>query len=454
MPGLSITLETARNTLLNTQVEIQTASQNISNAENTSYARQKVILGSNPAIFTGAGWVGMGASVQNIIQTRDQFIDKRLLQSNSQESQCKTLSSQLSVAQTSFSDNGESGISQALGAFWDSWEALGQNPRGLPEQTGVMQSAQGLVDAINTTYKDLKGIADTDIPTGINDAITKADALIQQIADYNRQIVQSETPGYTANDLRDARYQALKDLSAIVPIQYSEDPNIPGYVNVSTTDGTSQIALVNHTQALSLHYDSTSQIITYDNPDGTAGTAANAFPGGSLGGLLIAQGRINNYIQSLTNFTTTLATQVNSQHNQGTGGTDVFTQDPAVLQPSQLLAVAPTFQIDQSTAEYDRAVNIADLQDQEFNFGDGTASFANYLANIQHTMGLDQQDAQSQASFNETLRTNLETQQQSVSGVSIDEEMVDLLKHQQVYQAAAKLIQQVNDLMNKLIDSV
>jgi flagellar hook-associated protein 1 FlgK len=84
----------------------------------------------------------------------------------------------------------------------------------------------------------------------------------------------------------------------------------------------------------------------------------------------------------------------------------------------------------------------------------GNATFSGYLSDIQQRIGIDVQNANSKSNFQEALRQQLEAQQQSVSGVSIDEEMVSILQYQQVYQAAAKMIQQTAEMLNTVIEMV
>ena len=90
MPGLTSTLEIARSTLLSEQLKIQTASNNIANADNKYYARQRVHSVTNPASQIAAGWIGNGTRADLITQIRDQYIDQQLLTSNSQESVTKS----------------------------------------------------------------------------------------------------------------------------------------------------------------------------------------------------------------------------------------------------------------------------------------------------------------------------------------------------------------------------
>ncbi len=79
MAGLTVTLNTAAQTLLNTQMEIQTSSNNISNASNTGYSRQTAVQTDNPAILDPFGWLGTGASITQITQMRDQFLEQQLM---------------------------------------------------------------------------------------------------------------------------------------------------------------------------------------------------------------------------------------------------------------------------------------------------------------------------------------------------------------------------------------
>ena len=129
MAGLSGTLEIARNTLLNEQVLIQTASHNIANADNKAYARQTANVVTNPAQRFQAGWIGTGAHIDKITQARDQYVEQQLMASASQESDYRTRASFLETIGTYLKDDGTTGLSSDLGKFWDAWDALSQNPR-------------------------------------------------------------------------------------------------------------------------------------------------------------------------------------------------------------------------------------------------------------------------------------------------------------------------------------
>jgi flagellar hook-associated protein 1 len=429
MPGLTLTLETAKQTLLNTQVQIQTASHNISNAGNKGYARQTALVESNAAVYTPSGWLGTGATATQVVETRDQFVEQQLRNAISDESQYTNESTELSSIQTAFNDNGSTGISQALGAFWDSWSQLVQDPGSLSNQTGVYQAAQNLATTIQSTSQRLNTIATDEIPGKLQDTVDQANTLINKIADLNTAIANSESSGFPANDLRDSRYQALSDLSALIPVQYSQDSN--GVVTVTTTDQNGPLTIVSGGTATPI-------------------TTSSTITGGQFGGLTSSLADVNGYIDRLNDFAGTLITQVNTIHNQN-GGPDVFTGTDA-----STITASTDFLSGQSTAdENTRASQMSSLQESTITFTDGKQStFSQYLSDIQNQVGTDSQIAQTNESFNTALHTQLDTQQQSVSGVTIDEETVNLLQFQQVYQAAAKVIDLANQMLSAVINIV
>jgi flagellar hook-associated protein 1 len=429
MAGLTMTLETSKQTLLNTQLQIQTASHNISNAQNKGYARQKALVESNAAVYTPSGWLGTGATCTQIVETRDQFVEQQLRNAISDESQYTNLTTELSSVQTAFNDNGTTGISLALGAFWDSWDQLIQDPGSLSNQTDVYQAAQSLATAIQSTSERLNTIATDEIPGKLQDTVDTANTLIDKIAELNTAIANNESTGYQANDLRDARYQALSDLTALIPVKYSEDPS--GVVTITTTDANGPKEIVSGGTATHITTDDT-------------------ITGGQFGGLTTALSDLNGYIGRLDDFASSLITEVNTVHNQN-GGPDVFAGSDAAT-----ITASTDFLSGQASAdENTRASDMSSLQDSTITFADGKQStFSQYLSDIQNQVGTASQQAQTSESFNKALHTQLDKQQQSVSGVSIDEETVDLLQFQQVYQAAAKVIDITAQLLTTVINLV
>ena len=455
MSTLNLTLEIAKRTLLNTQLQMGTASNNIANAESKTYARQKAIVVTNRPLETGSGFLGMGARVDQIIQQRDAFIERSLLGSISKEGDYKARSTSLAVAGAQLLDDGDQGISSALGAFWDSWEAISQNPLGLTEKTAVTQATKNLASAIRDVAGGLADSASA-LETDLQSEVSTVNGLLSQIASYNEEIRLIEGGGQSANSLRDLRYQALTELAESLPISYREETN--GTLTISLKNDSTDITLVSANQVGALTYDTTTHEVTYADFEGSTYEDVQ-LSAGRLNGLLTVYTAIGTshdvsyvlanpdaadltYVDRLNAVAATLINEVNSTY-----GTSVFTGSDA-----SDIDLDETFTID-DTLDPGVALSISELQETNLS-SLGDSKFSAYLSDIQQRVGLDEENALTLGSFQETLRQQLEDQQQSVSGVSIDEEMVDILKFQQVYQAAAKVIQYTSEMMNAIMEMV
>jgi flagellar hook-associated protein 1 FlgK len=432
MAGLSLTLDTAEQALINTQLELQTSSNNISNASNTWYAREVAVQTSNPDVYSTSGWIGDGASVTQIMQMRSQYLDGELLNATSANSQYTSLASQLQSIQSAASDSGSTGISEALGNFFDAWDSLSTNPTGLSEQTNVYQDAQNLASTIQSTYSQLNQIATNGLPTQIQDTVSQANTLIGQIAELNASIAQSNTVvSGPANSLIDQRYEAMDNLSKLIPVSFSTQSN--GTITVTATDGNSPVEIVS-------------------GANGTDISSSWTFTGGQLGGLQQAQTDLQGYMDRLNTFAASLASNVKGLYTAT--GESVF----SVTQGSEAstIAASNTFLNGGTAAAISScATNVANLQGTELTFSDGKeGTLENYLSDVQEQIGNDLNTANTNATFNQSLQTELQNQQQSYSGVSLDEEMVNVIQYQQIYQAAAKVVSTASTLMSTVISMV
>ena len=278
--SLNLTLEISRNTLLNTQILMGTASHNIANADNTSYARQKAVQVTNPALEIRSGFLGMGANVDRIVQQRDEYVEKALIGATSKKADYETRLSLMETAGAYLLDTGEEGLSSVLGDFWDSWDALNNDPSSTQE-TLVTKATEDLVSTIQDAAGSLSGMA-ADVEDSARDEVDTVNSLLSRIADYNKEITKQEGGGASANDLRDLRYEALTQLAESLPISYTEEDN--GALTITVEDYSTDITLVSGNQAGTLTYDTTNHRVTYaDDQAATypaAATDRNSLSGG------------------------------------------------------------------------------------------------------------------------------------------------------------------------------
>jgi flagellar hook-associated protein 1 FlgK len=185
MPGLQYSLEIAKGTIFNTQSQIQTISHNIANADKKTYARQKTVQVTNPPFLTRGGWLGTGATMDRVVQQRDQFVERRLMDAISREADYSARSTHFGIVSNYLADDGESGISKVLGQFWNSWDALSLNPGGASERMNVQQCAEHLASVVGQAYRDLVGNAQ-EIENQVQGDVTKVNSLLNTMEKLSR----------------------------------------------------------------------------------------------------------------------------------------------------------------------------------------------------------------------------------------------------------------------------
>ena len=99
------------------------------------------------------------------------------------------------------------------------------------------------------------------------------------------------------------------------------------------------------------------------------------------------------------------------------------------------------------------ALDLAELQSAETMDG-GTATFSDYYGSNIAQLGVESQRAQRMVDNQDTLLTSLEQQQESISGVSLDEEMSNMIKYQQAYNAAAKIVSTMDELLGTVVNGL
>jgi len=361
-----------------------------------------------------------------------------------------------------FDESGGYGLNQALSDFWNSWQDLSLNPSGQTERSMVAATSQGLADTIRKKYSDLEQIQE-DIDIAVEGGVEDVNRLAAQIADLNRKIASTETGGTNANDYRDSRDLALKKLSEIIDIKSFEDAN--GQMVVSVGSGRPLVENGN-TWRLSTqtNADGHTEIIWPDINGGAVNISAE-ITGGRIGGWRQTRDtKIAGYQDDLDALAEKLMEKVNEIHADGYGldGTtdiDLFTGsgaadmqvNPEILEDLNLLAASATLAGVPGNA--DNAIAINALR-TGLTMNDGTATFDAAANSLVSQVGYDVQTAKASAGHQADMMTYLENYRESVSGVSLDEEMVNLVKFEAAYNAAAKMVSIADEMLDSLMNII
>ena len=444
---------------------VEVAGQNLANVNTTGYSRQSVNIQTSPDITTGIGSEGTGANAASIQQIVNTLLNSQVQGQQSTGGYWNGQQSALQSAQNALDEflNGASSTSSTSSAASDSSTGLASQLSGLfsqfsavataPTSTTARQALVGQAQTLATTFNNVStqlGSLKASLNSSLSDNVDSANKLLSGIATLNQQISAAEFSGGTANDLRDAREQDLENLSQLTNITTSTETN--GSVDVSIGG-----------QALVTGYKVSDTLQTYDAGGGQmlVQTAAGGQPltltGGSMQGTIDARdGTLATLQNNVNTLAGTLITQVNGIYTGGysttgsTGGNFFDGTDAATITVNAALAANPNLlqSSGSATAAGDNTVALqlaqlgstaqAALGNQTFN--------DNYDAAVA-ALGDSLQTANTQVTNQTAVTQMLTTQRSSVSGVSVDEEMTNLMAYQRAYEASAKLVSTVDTLM-------
>jgi flagellar hook-associated protein 1 len=441
-------LQTSLRGLQAQQRMLDTTAHNIANASTTGYSRQDATLSASQALVIPAGGtangagahIGSGVDVQSYQRVRDQFLDLQFRGQNTNLSEWKARTAALDSAELSLAEPGEDGLNAQLSSFWASWQKFGQQTTDPAAKQAVVEQGSSLADSIASVRAQMVAAQtvaqaeydDISRPASGTDQGGQVAQIATQLADLNRTIAGFVTAGDMPNDLMDRRDQLIDQLS-----EY-------GQVSVEKLDtGSQNVSFVDKTTG-------TTYPIVSDMASTWAGPPAgdNWTPGGKLGGLLGAAkspgGTLDGYLNTIDTLATSLATAVNAAY----GGSFFTTGTPsgATLQVDPLLVASPSTLTGGTGASgsNDIALAVANL------VGDPSidGAYKSFVAQV----GSNVNEADRQQANAQIVTDSIEDRRQSVSGVSMDEEMSNMVRFQRAYQASSRAMSTMDDMIDLLIN--
>jgi flagellar hook-associated protein 1 FlgK len=436
-------METALRGLQAAQMAIDTTGQNIANANNASYTRQVVNLSETPGLNLPASsasgqtlQLGQGVDVASISRIRDQFLDIQYRAQNSNTSGSETTTTLLTQAQAALAEPSSGGVSEQLTAFWNAWSDLANSPTSLTAKQNVVEAATTLTGTFNSVVSQLSSLQSQ--AAAQLGSLTASNGPVQndanQIATLNSQISKAMGAGQTPNDLLDQRDKLLDDLSQ--------------YGNVSVSDSGNGLITVN------FGGDTSTPLVAGAAANPVSSLALSTTSGGSVGALESLSGptgQIAGYLSTLGTFASTLTAAVNAVH-----ATPPFFAVSTAATPqgstATTLSVNPALTADasqvQATASSNSAANEVALGVAQLAGGTVDQSYSAFISKV----GSDLSNASSTQSTARSLLTAVGNQRQSVSGVSLDEEMTNLIQYQRAYQASARVMTTIDSVLDQLIN--
>jgi flagellar hook-associated protein 1 FlgK len=496
-------LEVAKRALNTQQAALYTTTHNISNANTEGYTRQRVnfeqvstLTGARNADGINAN-IGSGVQSGSIERIRDQFLDVQFRKENGKSGYYEQRAQAMSQMETIMNEPSEQGLSHTMNQFWDSLQDLAINPEDSGARSVVSQRAQAVADTFNYASTSLEAVR-ADLKSQIDVTTTEFNSIVTQINNVNQQIGGVEPHGHVPNDLYDERDRLIDRLSAIadVRVSYQKSSGQPsdiamGKATITLNGVGKDITLVDgatyQQKNMSIVYDTDNNIESYhfDEPGGLPAdrqtVAAAAFKStGELSGLMEMSGFIvgvdevagyyNKMLDNLDQMAKAFMDEFNNIHKGGTDlngaeGLDFFTWDEtdgvrlaADFQVNQLIINDPGLiaaSLDGNSGDGANAVKLTEAY-TNMNVGDlgNKTSIKSFYQSIIGEMGVVTQEANRMVDNSQILRQQVQRNRDSVSSVSLDEEMTNMIKFQHAFNAAARSMTSVDEMLDRIINNM
>jgi flagellar hook-associated protein 1 FlgK len=455
MSGLSTLLETARRALMAQQVGIGVTGHNIANASTPGYSRQRVSLVPTQALREQYGFLGTGVISDQVTRLRDGFLDTQVWGGNAVMGDATARQEILSQIESSFNEPSSAGLSSAMSSFFNAFQDLSLHPEESSARNAVLQQGTLLSQGFHRLHDEITALSGS-MTEDVDAKVTQINQLAAQISDLNAQITSTRSAGGAPNDLLDQRDQKIEQLSSLATISVSHDASGAAMVSI----GGVAIAATGSAQTLRVQPGGSGlQVVTAKEG------VAVSIGGGTLGGdLTLVNTTIPGYLSQLDELAGALIGRVNTVHRAGfglgtppptgqdffagTGAADIGLSASVAGNPSVVAASSSGAPGDNSTA-----LAISGIMNEPILQGN-SLTLAQFYNGLVTGVGTAVQGANTTADNQQLILSQLDNQRQAVSGVSIDEEMTNLIKFQRGFDAAARLVNTTNEMFTTLITMV
>lgn len=462
-----------------------------------------------------AGQIGTGVDVLRIDRMREDYLDIQYRKETSEVGYWDARQDILSKAEMILNEPSDTGLQITMDKFWTSWQDLSKEPESSSARAVVIERGQALNetlaavrDGLLTQQKDLNNV--------INIKTDSVNSILNQIVDINNMIGRIEPHGFQANDLRDQRDVLIDELAKIIPVdsvQYiigEENGRNSGMLRITSGD----IVLVEGRERAEMAIELNEDTGYYDvqlagqpfaaprgemkgllEARGVPVTVTEVDEDGNELEVTKMQGIIQGIIDHIDTLAVNLAEQINQIHSSGLTMNDI--NNGRVLEDED--ADKLLFFIDkahfEATGEFISPTNAGnfmihpaiqnsldkiaagqELSDANDSFGtsfegDGRNASAiaslkfkvlqelpelttldDFYRNLIARVGVQVTEAKRLHENSKFLADQVENRRQSVSGVSLDEEMANMIKFQHAYNASARTITTMDEMLDVVVN--
>lgn len=439
------------------QSALSIVANNVANASTTGYTKETPNFSENQSIEINGVSYGSGVTSTGSTSVRDRVLEERLNQQQQLASASGTRLTALDTLQALFTPASGTTTSTAgdigtdITSFFSSFSSLEANPSNNALRQKVLSTAATLAGDISSAAASINSQK-----SALNQEATavtsQVNALTTAISQLNQQI-ETTSPNADAGTLEDQRQQDLSQLSKLIGINQVTTEN--NGLSITTTSGQSLVSDGSSFQLTTGTVDGVSHFFV-GTADVTSGLTSG---GGELGGYLTARDQdIPSVMASLDQMAYSISTQVNTLNNAGTdrdGDTsnagNIFSATTQVsgsaasmsvvmTDPNHIAAAASS----EGTGGNTNATAMAKLASQSIVDGQTPTD---YYSNFVTTLGSTVSAVKTENTAQTASVTQLQTQRDGLSSVSLNDEAANMQKLERSYQAASQVFSILNTIM-------
>ncbi len=456
--SLLASLSAAPRALEAQRVGLDVTGQNIANVNTPGYSRRVIDFAEVPPESTWSA--GRGVDVVGVRATRDQLLERRLRQELPAERREAAIADALSVIEVALGKPGES-IDAALNRYFDAFSSLSQSPASSVARQEVLLQGESVAAA----FRDMAGriaLSQRETDGQVRSLAADVTDLAAQIAKINESIQKISDPGSKLH-LQDHQGELVRQLCALIDVDVL--PRADGGLDVTIGNGRALVIGENDYPVTTSQATGTHRVLS-GGVDITS-----EISGGTLGGVIYTRDvLLPSYVTDLDELAYEFANQVNTLHAAGVGGDGgtgrnffgfvpssgsaagaaaAITVDAAIAADSSLIAAAgPGGPVGDNTTARD----IAFLRHTRV-FG-GTTTLVDAWGQLVYRAGRDAQVAKDEQESRLDIVTQVEQLRDQVSGISLDEEAMQLMRFQRAYEANARFFRAVDMTLDMLMQTL
>ena len=446
---------------------IETVGRNMANVNNPTYARQRVIFGD----VSPTGGASVGVDIIEVQQVRDVLLDRQLVREKSSTAALEAETAAYERGEAAMGETisnvrdpglaattGGNSLTNAMAGFFGAARQLSVDPTNSTQKQMFVQTAKTMTERFQFSNDRLAEVQ-ADLTDQVSNDADKANLLLTTIKELNLMIATQESEtGTKALTLRDQRQARVEDLAQVMNFKTTTLPDAPNQIQITATSasGVDTVILSGGTTLETLAFAGAALRVVSSN------TALTLTGGSTKGHLTARDGALQTLRNSLNLLAKQMVTSVNAAYNPSGTGQNFF--DPAGTNASSIqlasgltglnvrASVAGGAAGDSSVAQ---AISKLDIRSFSSTSGDainGTMgeSYSAAISLFSYSLSQSRMQHENQTGVLNAVRG----QRESVSGVSLDEEAAELMKFQRAYQASARVISVVDQMLDIVVNSM